>query len=331
MLETPQGEVKFTRPVAYQEIDGKRIEIKAGYRVLKGDGKTYYAFNVEGYDRTKELVIDPLLASTFLGGSSEDRGNSIALDSSGNVYVIGWTDSSDFSTTSGAYDTSHNGDDYVFVSKLNSNLTTFLASTFLGGSINEEGNSIALDSSGNVYVTGKTYSSDFPTTSGAYDTSHNGGYSDVFVSKLSFGSGPVMSAPGKQSAYPYDPSVEPLIKSESSQAKPIGVGSIATGGSTLSLRVSLPEFTAPVDIYLAISAPAIGPNIWIIKPDQTFQPVSAGLVKWRENTRGPINEALYGDIPVRDLPKARYDLYIAVTPTDNLDNYYLWLTYFTVP
>ena len=126
-----------------------------------------------------------LLASTYLGGSSDEWGNSIVLDPDGNVFLAGDTESSDFPSTPSAYDISFNGvNSDTFVSKLNSDLTNLLSSTYLGGTFDEWGNSIATDSSGNIYLAGETNSSDFPTTTNAYDTSYNGGYGDAFISKL---------------------------------------------------------------------------------------------------------------------------------------------------
>jgi len=131
-----------------------------------------------------ENDLTELVASTFLGGSNGEECYSIAVDTNGNVFITGYTASSDFPTTPGAYDTSYNGFWDVFISKLNNNLDTLVASTFLGESDDEVGYSIAVDTDGNVFITGYTVSSDFPATPGAYDTSYNGN-SDVFISKLS--------------------------------------------------------------------------------------------------------------------------------------------------
>jgi len=185
-VETGLGVIKFTKPVAYQEINGKRVEVAASYTILS-DSKHVYGLKVGSYDKKETLIIDPLLASTFIGGSSDDYGHSIALDKDGNVYITGVTYSPDYPTTSGADDKDHNGYYDVFVSKLDRNLTTLLASTFIGGSDEDWGYSIALDADGNVYITGRTQSPDYPTTSGAYDESFNVGQYrcyDVFVSKL---------------------------------------------------------------------------------------------------------------------------------------------------
>jgi PKD repeat protein len=122
-----------------------------------------------------------LLYSTYLGGNGDESGYSIAADGSGNAYVTGGTGSSNFPTTLGAFDTTYNGGD-IFVTKINADGSALLYTTFLGGGGGETGNGITVDGSGNAYITGATWSNDFPTTPGAYDTINNGG--DVFVSKL---------------------------------------------------------------------------------------------------------------------------------------------------
>jgi hypothetical protein len=125
-----------------------------------------------------------LVYSTFLGGSGDDRGNSIVVDSSGSVYIAGQTSSTAFPTTTGAYDTSQNSGVDAFVTKLSADGTVLPYSTFLGGNGGDFGYGIAIDSSGSAYIAGQTSSANFPATPGVYDTSFNGAI-DAFVTKLS--------------------------------------------------------------------------------------------------------------------------------------------------
>ncbi len=131
------------------------------------------------------MVTNPVLPySTYLGGSSDDVANAVTTDSAGNVYVAGYTASTNFPTTTGAYKTANQGGVYdAFVSKF-SPAGTLVYSTYLGGSGNDIAYGIAVDSAGNAYVTGSTSSADFPTTTGAYRTAYNGGTTDAFVVKL---------------------------------------------------------------------------------------------------------------------------------------------------
>ncbi|MCC5468329.1 SBBP repeat-containing protein [Pelosinus baikalensis] len=124
-----------------------------------------------------------LVYSTYLGGSNFDEGFGIAIDTSGNAYVTGFTQSTDFPTTLGAFQTSLKGFEDGFVTKLNSTGSALVYSTYLGGNSTDEGFGIAVDTSENAYITGLTQSTDFPTTPGAFQTSLKG-ISDVFVTKL---------------------------------------------------------------------------------------------------------------------------------------------------
>jgi Abnormal spindle-like microcephaly-assoc'd, ASPM-SPD-2-Hydin/Beta-propeller repeat len=181
-IQTPTGMLIEDVPLSHQTIDGKKRDVEARYE-LAADGVVQ--FRVGAYRKRADLIIDPLTYSTFLGGSNHDYSRKIIVDGSRNAYLLGYTVSADFPTTSGAYDTSHNGTFDVFITKLNSSGNALLYSTFLGGTGNEGASGLATDVSGNAYLTGNTDSSDFPTTAGAYDTSKNGTlYSDAFVTKL---------------------------------------------------------------------------------------------------------------------------------------------------
>ena len=124
--------------------------------------------------------------STFLGGSGPtlDDALGIAVDPEGHVYVTGRAGSTDFPTTAGAFDTTHNGVFDAFVAKLSRDGSELVYCTFLGGALVDEATGIAVDPRGQAYVVGSTDSSDFPTTSGAFDTTRDGD-NDAFVVKLS--------------------------------------------------------------------------------------------------------------------------------------------------
>ena len=199
-IETEVGTITQHKPFTYQSISEQQQEIASGY-VIKSNPQSAIRnpqsknrqsfkvnFEIGDYDANKPLVIDPsvtlnnLSFSTFLGAGQDDIGNDLAVDTAGNVYVTGKTLSPLFPTTAGAFDQNQNGAEDVFVTKLNASGTGIIFSTFLGGSFYDEGLGIAVDASGNVYVTGSA-SSSFPITVGSYDTTYNGG-ANVFVTKL---------------------------------------------------------------------------------------------------------------------------------------------------
>src|ERR1043165_1097382 len=184
ILRTAHGQLVQPRPLVFQEIDGRRRIVDARYRV---SGKSV-GFALGSYDRGKPLVIDPVLVwSTYLGGSSEDYAYALAVDSSGNVYLTGNTGSTDFPTVNPIYGTK--GYDWdVFVTKINAAGTAIVYSTYLSANgWNEQGKGIAVDSSGNAYVTGVTNATDFPgVTAGSIQPSFGGtgDNHDAFAMKI---------------------------------------------------------------------------------------------------------------------------------------------------
>jgi hypothetical protein len=180
VLRINDGELRHRKPRAYQTIDGIEREVFSRYIVR---GKLEVGFELGTYDRSRPLVIDPVLSfSTYLEGSGDDRAYGIAVDPAGCAYIVGETGSVDF-PKAGAAQTAFGGYTDVFVSKLNATGTALVYSTYLGGSSRDSGRAIALDAAGNAYITGFTYSRNFPVTAGAAQSSP-GGASAVFVAKL---------------------------------------------------------------------------------------------------------------------------------------------------
>ena len=194
-VSAANGAIAFHQPVVYQIRDGQRTPVEARFLMQSRDT---VGFTLGRYDHSQPLVIDPVLTySTYLGGSLSDSANAVAVDSSGDAYIVGTTYSLNFPVTKGAFQSTNNGSTYsvtnVFVSKLNPTGTALVYSTYLGGSglsngfYGDAGSAIAVDSSGDAYVTGATYSQNFPVTKGAFQTANNSlrTFSEnAFVTKL---------------------------------------------------------------------------------------------------------------------------------------------------
>jgi hypothetical protein len=117
-----------------------------------------------------------LVHSTLLGGSANDSGSAVRLDGSGNVYVTGEADSADFPTLNGAFQRTLRGESDAFVTKFKPTLNALVYSTYLGGSSDDHGNAIVVDSSNNAYVAGLTASTDFPLVNPTVGQYQGGGF-----------------------------------------------------------------------------------------------------------------------------------------------------------
>ena len=190
-VKTGLGGVMFSKPVAYQEMNGRKVDVDVNYTILdskpialnaKANHEFVYGFKIGDYDKTRPLVIDPLLKSTYLGGNGqEDIVESVAIDSTGNVYVAGHTQSNDFpGTSTGAQPSYGGGTRDAFVCKLNGSLTSILSATYLGGSGDDYATSIVPYGEG-FFVAGYTKSNNFPGTAGGAQPSYGGAWDGFIV------------------------------------------------------------------------------------------------------------------------------------------------------
>ncbi len=178
VLETASGDLREAPPLIYQVENGARRTVRGSYR-LHTDGTV--GFDVGFYNPDETLYIDPPISySTYLGGTRIDMATSIAVDGSGNTYVAGWTDSSNFPTASPKQ--GYAGSVDAFVAKINSTGSALVYATYLGGTGDDRAFGIAVDAGGSALLTGWTGSTDFPIASAVQTT--NAGSRDAFVLKL---------------------------------------------------------------------------------------------------------------------------------------------------
>ena len=197
VLDTESGKLVVQKPIVFQQYSDSAQYI-AGNFILKNDN--HIGFDLGDYDESLPLVIDPkIVFSTRMGGrSGTAAGKGIAVDDSGHIYILGMVINPNFPVTDNAFETEyHEGDnqncEYSMptVTKMNSEGTELIYSTYIGGSDWDDiGFDIAVDRTGDAYITGIAWSADYPTTSGAYlstNLDYTGGwwdYGDVFVTKL---------------------------------------------------------------------------------------------------------------------------------------------------
>ncbi len=280
VISTGEDSVKLKKPIAYQELNGERMQVQVRYRL---SGQNRIAFELGAYDRRKALVIDPVLAySTYLGGLSSTGASGIAVDALGYAYVVGRTGAvifpatpSVFPTTPGAFDTNSNfvfTQAPAFVTKMNRDGTSLVYSTFLGGTLENDPFAIAVDSSGNAYVTGCTSSLDFPVTPGAFQTTGSGldgseSCGHAFVTKLnSQGSALVYSTYlGGNGGVAFDANGLPYPVADTAY----GIAINASGNAYVAGTTTDPTFPTTPGAFQTAFKSGSG-TIWQIHPSSPF-------------------------------------------------------------
>jgi hypothetical protein len=184
MLKTKIYDIAEGNLFVYQGQLDQKVKFNSKYKIFNDCEFGFEILN--DYNKDGVLTIDPLIFlefSTFYGGTNNDYGSDIDVDKNNNVYVTGYSESSDLPTTKNANDTSYNGDLDCFVFKLNQDGSSMLYSTYIGGNADDYAIGLDIDDNGNAYITGRTYSLNFPSTQNANDTTYNGAY-DCFVVKI---------------------------------------------------------------------------------------------------------------------------------------------------
>ena len=205
VIHGESGSLRLAAPAVYQTANGLRQAIAANF-VLRGRNRAGFA--IGAYDRSRELVIDPILSfSTYFGGSGDELNTFVAIDGSGNIYLAGSTTSPNLPVSSGVFQSTLNGTQNVFIAKITppaispTQSASLVYVTYLGGNGSDTPVGIGVDAAGDAFVAGSTTSTNFPTTASAYQTVPEAGSSGpqhVFVTELV---GPNTSTPAQTLFY----------------------------------------------------------------------------------------------------------------------------------
>jgi len=185
-VQTAVGDIIEQKPYAYQIINGAEVQVSCAYIL---DDNNVLGFQIfSDYDRDQPLIIDPtLIVSTFTGSTANNFGFTATYDAAGNIYTGGIAYGAGYPTTVGAYNLTFNGVVDISLTKFNATGTALVYSTYYGGSNSEQPHSIIVNNSNELFVTGRTNSTDFPVL-GAYQSSSGGGY-DIILGKFNAAGG----------------------------------------------------------------------------------------------------------------------------------------------
>ena len=256
VFKVGEDEIRWRKPVVYQEKDGARQEIAAHYAITDTNR---VGLAVAKYDCKQGAVYRSAGLLDVSGRQRADQGYGIAVDSSGDAYVTGYTTSTNFPVTPGAFQTAISSVyPTAFVTELNPTGSALVYSTYLGGSggndagggAGDYGHGIAVDSSGDAYVTGNTYSTNFPVTPGAFQTTKNSVYTTTFVTELNpTGSALVYSTylGGNEQDYSYGVAVN-------------GVGNAYVTGYTVSIDFPTIPVRSRRTAILIVTATVVTPS-----------------------------------------------------------------------
>lgn len=237
VIKTPGDDVRLEAPRVYQEIDGRKHPVQAKF-VLRGGNRAGFA--IGDYDRSRQLIIDPILSfSTYFGGSGDEHSTSVAVDGSFNIYIAGSTTSPNLPAV-GTFQTTLNGAQNVYVAKITPPLGSIVAAldyvTYLGGNGTDSPVGVKVDGRGDAFVAGTTSSTNFPTTPNAYQTvakSGSTGTTHVFVTELN--SGPT---PAAASVLPYSTYLSGTATDTASGMAIDAQGNVYVTGTTTSQDVA---------------------------------------------------------------------------------------------
>ena len=190
-IRTSVRHIVEARPYVYQVVDGKESEVESRWRVSRTKDGLYRAtIEVDDYDHSRDLIIDPtLIFSTYTGSTADNWGTTAAYDSHKNVYTAGIVHGVGYPVSLGAYQPNYSGDWDIGIFKFDSSGSQRLYATYLGGSEADMPHSMFVNSFDELLIFGTTGSTNFPVTPGAYQSTHYGGNNISYFSSIHFPSG----------------------------------------------------------------------------------------------------------------------------------------------